>query len=118
MSSKYEVPPWLIERLVEARAKNGKGYLVSVRQGFMEVPDWAYHLRSADGKSLLEHPMDLQKFFDSVFEATQRGESFGLRLVSGARTEHFMMLTGTLAQSMIEGLGLSQPYEWKPNPDA
>jgi len=114
----YEIPPWLTERLTEQRAERGKGYALSIRQGFMEVPDWAYHLRSADGRNLIENEVDLQRFFDLAFEAAQGGEQFGVRLLQGGRAQHFILLTGKLVQTLLEKANLAGRYAWKPDQDA
>ena len=114
----FEIPPWLADRLTQQREDRGKNYALSIRQGFMEVPDWAYHLRTAEGKNLLDNELDLQAFFNLAFEAAQRGDQFGVRLLQGGRAVHYLLLTGRLVQTLLEQAKVGGRYEWKPDPDA
>lgn len=113
---KCEAPQWLKDRLLFQRQDRGKAYAVSVVQGFLELPDWAYHLRAADGSSLLEHADDLQKLFDAIFAAaTDPAQQHRVRIVQQGRANHFILLSGPGLAQHLEATGLAPAYAWQPD---
>jgi len=113
---KPEAPQWLKDRLLFQRQDRGKAYALSVVQGFLEVPDWAYYLQHADGTNLLAHPADFEKLFDAIFSAaTDPAQQHRVRVVATGRAQHAVMVSGPGLAQHLEATGCSASYVWRPD---
>jgi len=114
---KLDAPSWLRDGILAARPENGPSYRFCVQQGFLEVPDWAYHLRDA-GHRLIEVQPDFELLFNAVFEAAMPPPADGgIRIVGGARTEHYILIAGFALAPLLSRLNLAEKYVWQPDPE-
>jgi len=112
------LPEWLKERLLAQRTDYSQAYGLALRQGYLELPDWAYHLRDAQGSSLLDHAEDLQRLFDLVCEAAAQQLDLRIRIVGGLkRGEHYVLCMGGVIGEALVRLELSERYAWAPDPE-
>lgn len=109
-------PAWLRERIANARPERGKMYQLAAAQGYLEVTDWAYFLRSPEGLSLLDKPEMIEALFERVFMRSHSRTDTQVRIVTGARAEHYVVIEGAGIQSELEALNVAN-YRWNFDPE-
>jgi len=96
-------------------------YQLANLQGFLEITDWAYFLRKADsespqGRCLMDDLPLVEQLFERVFARSAASDP-RVRIVTGARSEHYLVIDGAGIQAevrQIPGLGV---YVWNFDPE-
>ncbi len=109
-------PSWLIQLVANNTARHGRNYVQKVHEGYLEVPDWAYHLRSSNGGRMSDNQADFQVFFDKVFDegmSKQHSDSNYVTINVGGAAK-LLMVTGTVIQKNLVKVGMDKKYKWEP----
>ncbi len=109
-------PSWLTDLVADNTARHGRDYAQKLHEGYLEVPDWTYHLRSIHGERLSDNQADFQSFFDKIFDegmSKQHSDSNYVTIKIGGASR-LLMVTGTVIQKSLVETGMDKKYEWKP----
>lgn len=96
-------------------------YQLALLQGFLEITDWAYFLRATDpanpaGRCLMDEMPLVEQLFERVFARSTTSDP-RVRIVTGARSEHYLMVDGAGIQSEVRQVAGLGGYAWRFDPD-
>jgi len=96
-------------------------YQLALLQGFLEITDWAYFLRKTDpdlpaGRCLMDEMPLVEQLFERVFVRSTTTDP-RVRIVTGARSEHYLMVDGAGMLAEVRLLAGMTGYAWRFDPE-
>lgn len=96
-------------------------YQLANLQGYLEITDWAYFLRKPDpekpnGRCLMDEMPLVEQLFERIFARSAASDP-RVRIVTGARSEHYLVIDGPGIQAEVRRITELRDYVWNFDPE-